>query len=1005
MKTFIRFFIFILFTGVSCAASAQIIIYPTDGSDQELLAAKEVRRYIYLRTDSLLSIESAEEIPSEEDLIVVANDDHQMIENLRDSIGGKTERGGFIIKTLSIDGRSILVITGHRSSATLHGAYRFAEKLGFGFNLAEDIIPDQKIEWQLPEFDEVGKPRFETRGIQPFHDFPSGPDLWNTNDYLAIISQLPKLGMNFIGIHTYTTWGSLYDRSQDNRKGPEPSVWIGLPEDVHEDGTVSWSYPAFYAHTKRPNFIWGFDTWDTDQFHAGAAELFPTNGYGSEVMGNTVPTDLASSNHVFNRVGEMFDASFTHADNVGVKTAIGTELPLGEENDFGETWIRGMPPLLQDHLEDKGMDPADPEVVKEVYKGIFQRIKNTHPLDYYWLWSWEIWSAEGTTKEMISSFENDIQLANEALEELGNPFQLGHAGWRIGTVDNPAEFEDVLPSEVPFFGLWGEAEGFEDLSEERVKWPATWLEYDWGLAQPQLAVYRVHEDAIAAWDKACDGFITEHWRTRIMAPNISAMKELIWAYGSTEHSVNMDIPRNRGPWIDEFYNEWATKYFGVEVGPDIASIFAELEWENLPHVMDWTEEMTGGFMAPSAILPNEQSWESEKIDFEFVDDLEKLREQVAGKGNLERFDYWLKSMQGLKIMAQYGCVRYEFEEAMNEEKYEVALEHRQTMAQLWEQIMTLQIEKVTNSSDLGEILNLEILNWKQLMINKWDDALKEGLGKEIPDSANPSRVYMGDPFIRATPTRTHIYKGEALELKVWMLGGPDQATLYYRPLGGDEYNALPLIPVARGVYKVTIPEQEQDFEYFIESESESDQGNVVYPVTAPDINQTVVVVRDTPQEYTLTTSSTNGSISPPEGVFPENSILTIVAEPDSGYEFDHWGGDLRGTKNPRTFKIDSDKEVIAYFKESVVTDTDTDISSAKNGVLVYPNPTRNSFHVKAPEVIKSIEIFDMLGKRQKQFLNVQSMHKDLSIMQEGAYIIIVTTRSKIYSQRLVISAN
>ena len=41
------------------------------------------------------------------------------------------------------------------------------------------------------------------RGIQPFHDFPEGPDWWNIDGYKAVLAQLPKMRMNFFGLHTY----------------------------------------------------------------------------------------------------------------------------------------------------------------------------------------------------------------------------------------------------------------------------------------------------------------------------------------------------------------------------------------------------------------------------------------------------------------------------------------------------------------------------------------------------------------------------------------------------------------------------------------------------------------------------------------------------------------------------------------------------------------------------------------------------------------------------------
>jgi hypothetical protein len=162
------------------------------------------------------------------------------------------------------------------------------------------------------------------------------------------------------------------------------------------------------------------------------------------------------------------------------------------------------------------------------------------------------------------------------------------------------------------------------------------------------------------------------------------------------------------------------------------------------------------------------------------------------------------------------------------------------MANLWEQLMTLMVEKATNASDLGEIINLEIINWKQLMMNKWDTQMEAGLGGSLPPEANPSTNYTGSACVKVTPARTQVYDGESLDLTVLIMENPTSATLYYRPLGGGSYSSLSLTNVARGVYEVTIPAQSDDFEYYIDAQTPI--GNAAYPVTAPTINHSVVVL-------------------------------------------------------------------------------------------------------------------------------------------------------------------
>ncbi len=534
------------------------IVYPVNGTLNELLAAKEVRRYVYLRSGQLLDVKPVASLPASGGLIVVAANGSTLLESLRDAIGYEPTEGQTLLKSVAADGRNILVVSGADADSTLLAAYRYAEKIGVGFDLAGDAIPDAITDLSLSGFDEVGRPLFETRGILPFHDFFQGPDLWNTRDYKSVISQLPKLGMNFIGLKTYPRYSAYEERVREfGPTGPELTVWIGLPEDVNPDGTVKWSYPAYFAHTKRPNRIWGSATLDTDRFSSPARYIFDRNDYGPDVMGTQIYTDLEGYNEAFNKTGVMFKHAFAHAKRLGVKTAVGTELPMGVEKKGAEVkadWVRGIPPALQWHLKEKGLDPKDPNVVKEIYKGIFTRIMRTHDLDYYWLWTWEVWQHYDMTPAQIDAMKQDIALAREALAELGNPFQIAMAGWKIGSADNPAEFDDpkLLPYEAPIMGLWDEAESFEDLSRQRKKWPATWFEEDWGLAQPQLDIGRIWSDAHAALKKGGHGLIAKHWRTRILSPNAGAMRDLTWAYGTTSAPPKRTLPRNKNSWCDSF---------------------------------------------------------------------------------------------------------------------------------------------------------------------------------------------------------------------------------------------------------------------------------------------------------------------------------------------------------------------------------------------------------------------------------------------------------------------
>ncbi len=215
--------------------------------------------------------------------------------------------------------------------ATLYGAYAFIEKLGVRFSLDGDVIPDERIEFRIPDLDDAAHPLFALRGIQPFHDFAEGPDWWNEDDYKMILGQLPKLRMNFFGLHTYP----------ENNPNAEPGVWIGLPGEFAPDGRVTAGYPSSWQNTLRSNswsHNWGYQPKPTSRFSFGAAGFFDRDDYGPEVMAGLMPEPRTPGDSValFNRAAEMLRGAFTFGRNLGVKICVGTETPLTVPADVRE---------------------------------------------------------------------------------------------------------------------------------------------------------------------------------------------------------------------------------------------------------------------------------------------------------------------------------------------------------------------------------------------------------------------------------------------------------------------------------------------------------------------------------------------------------------------------------------------------------------------------------------------------------------------------------------------
>ena len=65
-------------------------------------------------------------------------------------------------------------------------------------------------------------------------------------------------------------------------------------------------------------------------------------------------------------------------------------------------------------------------------------------------------------------------------------------------------------------------------------------------------------------------------------------------------------------------------------------------------------------------------------------------------------------------------------------------------------------------------------------------------------------------------------------------------------------------------------------------------------------------------------------LDPDRATYPDGSTVTLTAEPDNGYRFDEWRGDVGGAANPLTLTMDSDKSITASF---VPDGTETDEGS------------------------------------------------------------------------------
>jgi hypothetical protein len=291
-------------------------------------------------------------------------------------------------------------------------------------------------------------------------------------------------------------------------------------------------------------------------------------------------------------------------------------------------------------------------------------------------------------------------------------------------------------------------------------------------------------------------------------------------------------PRNRAVPIEDFYVDFAHANFGEKVAEAAGKLFAKMDGVHMPQASDWKN-------GPGNLVANPKAWSQEQARFAFVDELAALRSQVRGPGNLERFDYWLNTWRAMAAMAEAGCLRGQLDKAVAAKDYQQALRYRIELARAWSRLMTLQTAIVSTPGELGTIANLEEHTRKEShFLDAHDAVLTKELGASLNPDVNPKQTYTGPARLVVPTVRTAVKLDEGLTLKIIALAPQPvkSVTVKCRPLGAKKWQEISATHLGRAVFEAKLPAAREDFEYCITAGE-----NLVWPATAPEINQTVVV--------------------------------------------------------------------------------------------------------------------------------------------------------------------
>ena len=761
----------------------------------DVVAARELNRYIYQMTGELTTVI---------DESILTNFRVQATERFEIR---SAEHTGHTIRQTDNSGVTIYQISGKTPESRLNGVYSLLHQFGVRFGMDNDRVPNFKENNNLPLINNIveAEPMFAHRGLQPFHDFPEGPDWWNTEMYMHVINQISKLKMNFLGLHTYPYSNATRPGTGTN----EPTVWVGTTDDLDSNGNVlpSGAYQTSYANTERGE--WGYQPMKTSDFNYGADQIFPTDCFA------TKPTTQASCPYAktpttqadfFNTVSTMLQEAFSFADSVNVETCVGTETPLSKPDGGVST--------------------------EKYYEGMFTRLQKTIPsLDWYWVWTpeaWE-WGRMNSSNPIFTNAVKDLEVAMKVHDSMNLKWKMATNGWVVGPLPDRSIFDKTLGSEwdaITSIDLQtGHAPvdpSYQNITHHK-KWAIPWMEDDPNLGGAQLWVSRTLQHMEDAKKYGCTGLLGIHWRTKMTSPQIEAMAAKSW----NSSLVSQDF------WID-----WCSSSFGENVVSECSQIFDSVDSIKMPVLTEWIN-------GPGQMVPRNCSVSTQN-PFAHAITLSNLLSKVKDPIKNDRLQYWCDTFSYMHAMFESECawgnltnILSEIKSAPESQRKQLAqskgLPARIYLVNKSTGMANLMINTISTPGEMGTYMNWQTRSL-YAMLNQTGSQLASYLQEALPAAAQPSKEFGGRERIMVPVQLSSFKKGDKYTVSAVRLSkSVDSVSLFHKCFGDKSYQQVKMMNIGRSVYETSFT-LSCDSEWYITS------GSLVFPVDGKTSPFTVVAL-------------------------------------------------------------------------------------------------------------------------------------------------------------------
>ncbi|MFK5924177.1 MAG: alpha-glucuronidase family glycosyl hydrolase [Verrucomicrobiota bacterium] len=222
MKKFTFFISLLLFVGIAfksnAAAPTVTVAIGEDAPALEAYAALEMARQFKELFQA--SVEVAKFAPpNTEHLVLVGSPatNPAIAKLVGDKWPKKLSEQGHLLKSIEIDGKTVLIVGGGSPVATLWAVYELGHSFGIRYMLHDDFLPVDTPEFTLAGFDTVLEPNLRIRAWQVAFAGPASQESWGLAEQKILLKQLAKLKFNRVSLAQKAS-------QQENANGKEFSV-------------------------------------------------------------------------------------------------------------------------------------------------------------------------------------------------------------------------------------------------------------------------------------------------------------------------------------------------------------------------------------------------------------------------------------------------------------------------------------------------------------------------------------------------------------------------------------------------------------------------------------------------------------------------------------------------------------------------------------------------------------------------------------------------------------